>query len=109
MAFKTSSWSVKEEVNKAKLKFEISNFSHVVGKTSRGQTIDSKQFDVGGSKFALEISPKGHWQANEGMLSAFLVNESDHDVVVDCTISVEGGVKESWENQKIAKVFKPKK
>ena len=37
MAFNTSSWSVKEEVNKAKLKLEIPNFSDVVGNTSKGR------------------------------------------------------------------------
>ena len=91
MAFNTSSWSVKEEVNKAKLKLVIPNFSEVLGNTSRGQGVISKQFDVGGTKFALEIYPKGYQGAEEGMLSAFLCNQSNHDVVVDFTISVEGG------------------
>ena len=37
------------------------------------------------------------------MLSAFLHNESNHDVVVDYTISVEGGNRRSWENIRIEK------
>ena len=50
MAFNTSSWSVKEEVNLAKLKLEIPNFSDVVGNTSKNQSIISKQFGVGGDQ-----------------------------------------------------------
>jgi len=103
MAFNTSSWSVKEEVNKAKLKLVIPNFSEVLGNTSRGQGVISKQFDVGGTKFALEIYPKGYQGAEEGMLSAFLCNQSNHDVVVDFTISVEGGNTKSAESAKIEK------
>jgi len=103
MAFKVSSWSMKEEVNKAKLKLEIPNFSDVVGNTSKGQRVISQQFDVGGAKFALKIYPNGQQGAEEGMLSAFLGNESNHDVVVDFTISVEGGNKKSDESAKIKK------
>ena len=103
MAFNTSSWSVKEEVNKAKLKLEIPNFSDVVGNTSKGQRVISQQFDVGGAKFALKMYPNGQQGAEEGMLSAFLGNESNHDVVVDFTISVEGGKEKSAESAKIEK------
>ena len=104
MAFNTSSRSVKEGVNKAKLKFEIPNFRDVVGKTRKGQVISSKQFDVGESKFALVIYPNGTQLAEKGMMSAYLRNESNHDVVVDFTISVEGGNTESWKNGNILKI-----
>jgi len=91
MAFNTSSWSVKEEVKyKAKLKLDIPNFSEIVRNTPKGQWINSKKFDVGGGSFTLHIYPDGHLGAKKGMLSAFLCNESDHDVVVDIIISVEG-------------------
>ena len=103
MVFKTSSWSMKEEVNKAKLRLEISNFSDAVGNTRRGQGVKSKQFDVGGSKFALKIFPNGDLEATKGMLSAYLYNESNHDVVVGFTISVEGGESMSDKNAKIEK------
>ena len=103
MAFNTSSWSVKEDANKAKLKLEIPNFSEVLGNTRKDQEIRSKQVAVGGSKFALSVCPKGYKKAEEGMLSAFLENESDHDVVVDYTISVEGGNSFSAQNTKILK------
>ena len=103
MVFKTSSWSMKEEVNKAKLRLEISNFSDAVGNTRRGQGVKSKQFDVGGSKFALKIFPNGDLEATKGMLSAYLYNESNHGVVVDFTISVEGGKAPSYKNIKIEK------
>ena len=102
MAFNTSSWSLKEDANKAKLKLEIPNFSEVLGNTRKDQEIRSKQVAVGGSKFALSVCPKGYKKAEEGMLSAFLENESDHGVVVD-TISVEGGNSTSAQNCKIAK------
>ena len=104
MAFNTSSRSVKEGVNKAKLKFEIPNFRDVVGKTRKGQAISSKQCDVGESKFALVIYPNGTQLAEKGMMSAYLRNESNHDVVVDFTISVEGGNTESWKNGNILKI-----
>ena len=91
MAFKTSSWPMKEEINKAKLKLEIPNFRDVVGNTTKGQYVKSEQFDVGGSKFALRIYPNGNQDNEKGMLSAFLWNASDYNVVVDCIISVEGG------------------
>ena len=41
---------MKEDVNKAKLKLEIPNFSKVVANTTKGQEINSKQFDVGGEE-----------------------------------------------------------
>ena len=103
MAFNTSSRSVKEGVNKAKLKFEIPNFRDVVGKTRKGQVISSKQCDVGESKFALVIYPNGTQLAEKGMMSAYLLNESNHDVVVDFKISVERGNTVSGENEKIKK------
>ena len=103
MAFNTSSWCVREDVNKAKLKLEIPNFSKVVANTTKGQEINSKQFDVSGSKFALKIYPSGSQHAKKEMFSVFLHNGSNHDVVVDYTISVEGGVTFSWQNGKIKK------
>ena len=60
---------MKEDFNQAKLKLEIPNFSDVVGNTRKGQGIKSKLFDVGGSKFVLEIYPNGHLKAEEGMFS----------------------------------------
>ena len=83
MAFNTSSWCVREDVNKAKLKLEIPNFSEVVANTTKEQKISSKQFDVGMSKFTLDIYPSGMSGAKEGVFSATLHNESNHDVVVD--------------------------
>ena len=103
MAFNTSSWSVKEDIDMAKLKLVIPNFSDVVNNTTKGQSIKSKSVDVGGSKFALKIYPKGHQQANEGNISVFLYNKGNNDVVVDYTISVEGGMSASLENAKIEK------
>ena len=50
MAFNSSSSCVREDVNKAKLKLVIPNFSKVVAKTTKGQEINSKQFDVGGEE-----------------------------------------------------------
>ena len=100
MTFNTRSWSVKEDFNKAKIKLEIPNFSDVLGKTTKGQRNPSKQIEVRGSKFALGVFPKGCGQAEKGMPSAFLYNESDHDVIVDFIFAVEG-CKESWKNTKI--------
>ena len=101
MAFKTSSWSMKEEVTKAKLKLEIPYFSDVVRNTIKGQKISSEQFDVRGINFALDIYPNGTLKAAKGMLSAFLRNESNYDVLVDYTISIGRGNAQSLENIKI--------
>ena len=46
---------------------------------------------VGRSRFCLRISRKGVESYPRGHFGAFLVNESEHDVVVDFMISVEGG------------------
>ena len=72
MAFNSSSSCVREDVNKAKLKLVIPNFSKVVAKTTKGQEINSKQFDVGGSKFTLDVYPNGESGSKKGMFSAFL-------------------------------------
>ena len=92
---------MKEDFNKAKIKLEIPNFSDVLGKTTKGQRNSSKQIEVRGSKFALGVFPKGCGQAEKGMPSAFLYNESDHDVIVDFIIAVEGCNLESWKDTKI--------
>jgi len=102
MAFNTGSWSVKENTDMAKLKLVIPNFSDVVNNTTKGQSIKSKSVDVGGSKFALKIFPKGHQQAKRRNISVFLYNKGNNDVVVDYTISV-GGILTSLENEKIEK------
>jgi len=94
MTFNASSWSVREEFNQAELKLVIPNSVDVVGQTKKGQIVSSKQFAIGGSKLALAIYLNGEERGEEGTLSAFLSNESSHDVVVDCTICtilVEGG------------------
>ena len=90
MAIETNSWSVREDFNKAKLKLEIPNFSDVVGKTKKGDELSSKLFLVGRSKFRLDVYPSGCDSAEQGMLSAFLHNASNHDVVVDYTMTAEG-------------------
>ena len=43
----------------------------------------------------------GTQNGKEGMLSAFLFQESNHDVVVDYTVSVEGGDEKSGEMRKL--------
>jgi len=103
MTFNASSWSVKKDFNKAKLRLEIPNFSEVLSNTKKGQEIRSKQFGVGGSIFAFAIYPKGGEGAKEGRFSAILWNESSHDVEVNYTIIVEGGHSTSSENSRIEK------
>ena len=79
-AFNTNSLFVEEEVNKVKLKLEIPNFSDVVGKTKKGDELSSKPFLVGRSKFTLSVYPSGTMSAEQGMLSAFLHNESNQRI-----------------------------
>ena len=98
MAIETNSWSVREDFNKAKLKLEIPNFSDVVGKTKK---LSSELCLVGRSKFFLRVYPSGHRSAEQGMLSAYLSNASNHDVVVDYTITAEGAESKSEKNSKI--------
>ena len=104
-AFNTSSWFCKEESNKAKLKLEIPNFSDVLGKTRKGDKISSKMFLVGRSKFTLDVYPSGIGAAKQGMISVYLHNESNHNVVVDYTITAgEAEFKfQNFQNSKIEK------
>ena len=97
-AFNSNSWFVKEEENKAKLKLEIPNFSDVVGKAGKEEKIVSKLFPVGQSKFRLDVLSSS---VEQGMLSAFLFNQSNYDVVVDYTITAEGAEPKSVKNLKI--------
>ena len=104
-AFNTSSWFGQEESNKAKLKLVIPNFSDVLGKTRKGDKIKSEIILVGRSKFSLEVYPSGVKSAERGMISVFLQNESNHDVVVDYTITAgEAEFKfQNFQNSKIEK------
>ena len=90
-AFNINSWSVREDFNKAKLKLEIPNLLWA----GKGDRIGSKLFLVGRSKFTLSVYPSGNMSAEQGMLSVFLNNASNHDVVVDYTITAEGARAES--------------
>ena len=100
-AFNSNSWFVKEEENKAKLKLEIPNFRDVVSTTRKGDRIGSKPLLVGRSKFRLDVFPSGCMSAEQGMLSAFLHNASNHDVVVDFTMTAKGVRPVSVRNWKI--------
>ena len=104
MVISRRSWSVREEFNKAKLKLEIPKFSEVVGNTGREVKISSKLFHVGRSKFRLAVYPGGVEETTEqGMFSVYLYNVSNHDVVVDFTISANWGMSMSKKDDKIEK------
>ena len=104
MVISTKSWSVREEFNKGKLKLEIPKFSEVVGNTGREVKISSKLFHVGRSKFRLAVYPGGVEETTEqGMFSVYLYNVSNHDVVVDFTISANWGMSMSKKDDKIEK------
>ena len=104
MVISRRSWSVREEFNKAKLKLEIPKFSEVVGNTGREVKISSKLFHVGRSKFMLAVYPHGVEETTEqGMFSVYLYNVSNHDVVVDFTISANWGMSMSKKDDKIEK------
>ena len=104
MVISRRSWSVREEFNKAKLKLEVPKFSEVVGNTGRKVRISSKLFHVGRSKFRLAVYPGGVEETTEqGMFSVYLYNVSNHDVVVDFTISANWGMSMSKEGVKIEK------
>ena len=96
-AFNINSWYVREDFNQAKLKLEIPNLLWA----GKGDRIGSKLFLVGRSKFRLDVYPSGCDSAEQGMLSAFLHNASNHDVVVDYTITAEGAEPKSVKNLKI--------
>ena len=104
MVISSRSWSVREEFNKAKLKLEVPKFSEVVGNTGREVKISSKLFHVGRSKFRLAVYPGGVEETTEqGMFSVYLYNVSNHDVVVDFTISANWGMSMSKKDDKIEK------
>ena len=104
MVISRRSWSVREEFIKGKLKLEIPKFSEVVGNTGREVKISSKLFHVGRSKFRLAVYPGGVEETTEqGMFSVYLYNVSNHDVVVDFTISANWGMSMSKKDDKIEK------
>ena len=70
---------------------EIPNFSYIMDNINNGDKIGSKLFDIERSEFTLRVFPNGNTVGEEDFLSAFLRNESCHDVVVDYIISVEEG------------------
>ena len=61
---------------------EIPNFSYIMDNINNGDKISSKLFDIERSEFTLRVFPNGNTLEEEGFLSAFLRNESNHDVVV---------------------------
>ena len=94
---------MKEDFDEVKLKLEIPNFSYIMDNINDGDKISSKLFDIGRSEFTLRVFPNGNTVEEEGFLSAFLRNESNHDVVVDYIISVEEGESGFDVNSKIEK------
>jgi len=88
MAANRRSWLVKEGSNKAKLRLDIPDYRTVFDQG----LVESEHFKVGRTNFTLSIvgsnNSVGGYSAD---FHAFLNNKSEHSVVVDCSVSVEGG------------------
>jgi len=85
MAANRRSWLVKEGSNKAKLRLDIPDYRTVFVQG----LVKSEHFKVGRSNFTLSIM--GFSKSVGRYSHAFLHNESEHSVVVDYSVSVEGG------------------
>ena len=77
--------------------------AEVLGKTGERDKISSKLFCVGRSKFSLEVQPRYLPAERDGskMGRVTLYNKSNNTVVVDYTISANGGESALWKDVKI--------
>jgi len=91
MAANRRSWLVKEGSNKAKLGLDIPDYRTAFVQGG----VESEHFKVGRSNFALRICCFGNSVGRH--FHAFFHNKSEHSVVIDCSVSVEGGG-EAWKD-----------
>jgi len=92
MAANRRSWLVKEGSNKAKLGLDIPDYRTVFVQGGA----EPEHFKVGRSSFTLSIL--GFSTSVGRYFDAFFHNRSEHSVVIDCSVSVEGG-KEAWKDR----------
>ena len=102
MAFKTKTWSVVKSLNKTTIYFEISNFGEAKLRLEKGEYIRSEEVSVGRSAFFVDIFPCGVEDADVGKISAFLMNNSNHGVLVDISITL-GEESKAVVNKKMSK------
>jgi len=92
MAANRRSWLVKEGSNKAKLGLDIPDYRTVFVQGGA----EPEHFKVGRSSFTLSIL--GFSTSVGRYFDAFFHNRSEHSVVIDCSVSVEGG-EEAWKDR----------
>ena len=98
----TTTYTLNENLNKAEFVFEIHNFQQARRKKSNQDYIESDEIFIGGAAFTLEVYPKGGTE--KGKMSVYLLNNSDHDIVVDFSIkATPGGAVMSDRLQRIEK------
>ena len=85
----TTTYTLNENLNKAVFVFEIHNFQQARRKKSNQDYIESDEIFIGGAAFTLEVYPKGGTE--KGKMSVYLLNNSDHDIVVDFSIKATPG------------------
>ena len=92
MSYTTSSSITRKDLDKATLIFSIDNFAQAKNDKKSGQGLKSETFSIGASKFFLKIHPSGEIDGDQGFVSVFLRNASEHKVTVDYIMSI--GTKE---------------
>jgi len=100
MAFTTETWVLHKDLNKATITFEMNNFAAAVAAKEKGQSVESRPCSIGGSKFRVRVYPSGANKAAEDMVSVYTMNDSDHKVAIDYSMTV-GDVKQSLSNQQL--------
>jgi hypothetical protein len=83
MSYTTSSTIFRKDLDKATLTFCIDNFVQAKNNMKNGQSLSSETFSMGASKFFLRIFPSGKEDKDQGFMSVFLINASEHKVTVN--------------------------
>ena len=103
MSYTTSSSITRKDLDKATLIFSIKDFAQAIIDKNNSQDLRSEVFSIGAaplngaSKFFLRIYPSGAEDTDEGFVSVFLKNASEHNVTVDYILNV-GNKEASYES-----------
>ena len=88
MSCTTSSLITRKDVDKATLVFSINNFERAKHIKKVGQLLKSDSFIIGVSKFNLQIYPSGETEEDQGFVSVYLNNASEHSVTGKYTMII---------------------
>ena len=95
----TREWEMRTGENSIKYTVAVDDFGEKIVSFPAGETICSKDIQVGGSVFRLIIIPAGN-KINSTHVSVYLANRSDREVIADVKFQV-GDLKRELSKQKI--------